>query len=437
MDSPASPLPPPSAPASGLRPGLRLSERVTFPGGAADHGARRRHRQRDRRAPGRHRRGRDRLGQDDAAAEDLPRDGPRRERRRSAARSRGASRRPASRRAWRRSSATELGEVVGYKVRFNDKVKRTLVREVHDRRHPARRDPGRPAAARLRHDHHRRGARAQPQHRLPPRLPQAPAAAAARSARHRQLGDARDRAVRRVLRRRAGDRGLGPHVPGRRALPPAARRRGRPRRRGRQHGQRDHRDRSAQRRARVPAGRARDPRGDGRARAARAAAHGGAAALRAALGGRAAARVPALAAAARRARDQRRRDLAHDPGHRLRRRRGRRARQPLQRAHRRVAAPGRADLAGERRSAQGPLRPHRERRVLPALRGAGLRVAARAHRSRDQARRPRRRDPADEGAAASATSSSFPFLDPPQQARDRRGLPRARGARRDRRRRRG
>ena len=66
----------------------------------------------------------------------------------SAARSRGASRPPASRRASPRSSTSQLGEVVGYKVRFNDRVKTDLVREVHDRRHPARRDPGRPDAAR-------------------------------------------------------------------------------------------------------------------------------------------------------------------------------------------------------------------------------------------------------------------------------------------------
>ena len=43
-----------------------------------------------------------------------------------------------------------------------------------------------PAA--LRHDHHRRGARAQPQHRLPARLPQAAAAAAARPQGHHHLG---------------------------------------------------------------------------------------------------------------------------------------------------------------------------------------------------------------------------------------------------------
>ena len=38
----------------------------------------------------------------------------------------------------------------------------------HDRRHPARRDAGRPRLSGLRHHHHRRGPRAEPQHRLPP-----------------------------------------------------------------------------------------------------------------------------------------------------------------------------------------------------------------------------------------------------------------------------
>ncbi len=49
-------------------------------------------------------------------------------------------------------------------------------RQGDDRRHPARGDAARPGAAPLRHDHHRRGPRAQPQHRLHPRLPQAAAA---------------------------------------------------------------------------------------------------------------------------------------------------------------------------------------------------------------------------------------------------------------------
>ena len=60
------------------------------------------------------------------------------------------------------------------------------------------------APRRLRHDHHRRGPRAQPQHRLPARLPQAAAAAAARPEADHHLGDDRHRALRRALRRRAG-----------------------------------------------------------------------------------------------------------------------------------------------------------------------------------------------------------------------------------------
>jgi len=64
---------------------------------------------------------------------------------------------------------------------------RRLLRPVHrpgrpghpgqadDGRHPAGRDPDRPRAAPVRHPDHRRGARAQPQHRLHPRLRQAAA----------------------------------------------------------------------------------------------------------------------------------------------------------------------------------------------------------------------------------------------------------------------
>ncbi|MCK7500902.1 MAG: hypothetical protein MZW92_70070 [Comamonadaceae bacterium] len=72
--------------------------------------------------------------------------------------------------------------------------------QADDRRHPARRDAERPAAARLRHADHRRGARAQPQHRLPARLPAAAAAAAARPEGRRHLGHHRRRALRAALR---------------------------------------------------------------------------------------------------------------------------------------------------------------------------------------------------------------------------------------------
>jgi ATP-dependent helicase HrpA len=75
---------------------------------------------------------------------------------------------------------TDLGDIVGYKVRFTDKsgdatavklmTDGILLAEIGDRPEP---HP-------LRHPHHRRGPRAQPEHRLHPRLPQAAAAAAPR-----------------------------------------------------------------------------------------------------------------------------------------------------------------------------------------------------------------------------------------------------------------
>ena len=54
----------------------------------------------------------------------------------------------------------------------------------------------------VRHDHHRRGPRAEPQHRLPPRLPQAAAAPPPRPEGHHHLGHHRPRALRPALRRR-------------------------------------------------------------------------------------------------------------------------------------------------------------------------------------------------------------------------------------------
>ena len=55
-------------------------------------------------------------------------------------------------------------------------------------------------------------------------------------------------------------------------------------------------------------------------------------------------------------------------------------------------------------------------------------TAARLHRSRDQARQPRRRDPAHEGAPA-RRHRAVPVPRSAAVARDRGGLPRARGAR--------
>ena len=109
-------------------------------------------------------------------------------------------------------------------------------RAAHDRRPAARRDPARPAAAPLRHDHRRRGARAQPQHRLPARLP-ASASCPQRPDLKLVITSATIDPERFAapLRRRAGRRGLRPHVPGRGPLP-AGRRGGRPGRRDRRRG---------------------------------------------------------------------------------------------------------------------------------------------------------------------------------------------------------
>ena len=83
----------------------------------------------------------------------------------------------------------------------------------------------RPAAAPLRHADHRRGARAQPEHRLHPRLPQAAAAAPPGPEGDHHLGDHRPGAVRaRHFARRADHRGLRPDLPGGGPLPAARRR---------------------------------------------------------------------------------------------------------------------------------------------------------------------------------------------------------------------
>ena len=89
------------------------------------------------------------------------------------------------------------------------------------------RDGPRPQLRPLRHADHRRGARAQPEHRLHPRLPAPAAARTARPEGHHHLGDDRPGAVRRGLRRRADRRGVRPHLSGRGALPADRGRRGR------------------------------------------------------------------------------------------------------------------------------------------------------------------------------------------------------------------
>ena len=179
-----------------------------------------------------------------------------------------------------------------------------------------------------------------------------------------------------------------------------------------------------QRHPRVLARRARDPRPIERARAARAAA------TRCCCRSMRGCRRPSSSACSRRC-PQRRVVLATNvaetsmtiPGHRLRRRYGRRARQSLQPAPGDTQLPDRADLAGERRSAQGTLRARTANGICFRLYEEQDFVTRPAlHRSGDQARRPRRRHLAHEGAAASATSRAFRFSIRRRSARSTRAI---------------
>jgi hypothetical protein len=147
---------------------------------------------------GRHLR-RDRLGQDHATAEDLPRNRARPQRPdrpHPAAPDCGAG----------HGDAHLAGTEVGTRppCRLQDPLHRqghaVFLHQADDRRHPARRNPDRSAAAPVRHDPDRRSPRAQPQHRFPARLPQATAAEAARPEAHRHLGHAGRRAFQQALR---------------------------------------------------------------------------------------------------------------------------------------------------------------------------------------------------------------------------------------------
>ena len=138
------------------------------------------------RPPGRHRRRRDRLREDDPAAEDLPRARPRCHRP-DRAHPASPDRCPDRGRADRRGT----GHRTRHDRRLQGAVQRQLQRrdagQADDRRHPADRDAAGPASAALRHADHRRGARAQPQHRLHPGLPEAPAAEPPRPQGHHHL----------------------------------------------------------------------------------------------------------------------------------------------------------------------------------------------------------------------------------------------------------
>ena len=278
---------------------------------------------------------------------------------------------------------TPLGSTVGYQVRFSDHTgPDTQIKLMTDGILLAemQRDP-----LLRRYDtlDHRRGARAQPQHRLPAGLPQGPAAAAPRPQAGHHLGDHRPGPVLPALRRRSGHRGLRAHLSRSRcATAPTARRH--PSRRTATtatrcrpcstpstssgprasgdilvfcSGEREIRDTAdALRRKELP--------------------HTEVLPLYARLSSAEQHRVFASAhRPAGGAGHQRRRDLADRPRHPLRRRPRHRADLPLQPPAQGAAAADRADQPGQRAAAGRPLRPGRRRRLHPAVRRGGLRGA--------------------------------------------------------------
>ena len=127
-----------------------------------------------------------------------------------------------------RSSASSSAASSATRCASTDRVARRHPHQADDRRHPARRDPPRPRPEQVRHDHHRRGPRAQPHHRLPARLPQAAAPPPPRPQAHRHERDDRPGELRAALRRRRRHpgphrRGERAHLPGRDPVPAAGR----------------------------------------------------------------------------------------------------------------------------------------------------------------------------------------------------------------------
>ena len=103
-------------------------------------------------------------------------------------------------------------------------------------------------------------------------------------------------------------------------------------------------------------------------------------------------------------------------------------REPLQPAQRDHPAVGRTNLAGERGAAQGAGRASAQRRVLPPLRGIGLRRAAGAHHAGGPTRGALRSRAADEDARVGARGR-LPLSGSALEACHRGGIPGARGAR--------
>ena len=122
------------------------------------------------------------------------------------------------------------------------------------------------------------------------------------------------------------------------------------------------------------------------------------AAVRPAAGRRAAPDLRPAPGPARGAGHQHRGDLADRPRRQVRDRRGHRPDLPVRSAGQGPAAADRANFAGLGRPAQGPVRADRRRHLHPALQRGGLRLAPAIHRPGDPADQPGRGHLADGGA---------------------------------------
>ncbi len=106
-------------------------------------------------------------------------------------------------RSHRRPHRRGAGLAAGTRRGLQDPLRRdhqpAELHQADDRRHPAGRDPERPAARPVRHDHPGRGPRAVAEHRFPDRAPEAAPAAAAGPEGDHHLGHDRRRPLRRAL----------------------------------------------------------------------------------------------------------------------------------------------------------------------------------------------------------------------------------------------
>ncbi len=156
------------------------------------------------REPSGDRRGGDGVGQDDPVAQDLPGAGAgeiqERTRRPDRAHPTETDRRARRGHPDRRRTRLRAGRPRRLSGALHRQDLAQQSGQTDDRRHPVGRVATRSPAAQVRHDHHRRGPRTQPQHRLPARLSQATPAPASRPEADHHVGDDRSGTFRGALR---------------------------------------------------------------------------------------------------------------------------------------------------------------------------------------------------------------------------------------------